>query len=239
MTTPSSPTIPTTPSVADLLERLRALGDERAVAVWRRFGMNTSTYLGVSLTRVAALAKEVGRSQETAVGLWETGIHDARLLAVHVAEPKKVTPELAEKWVAEAAFFDVSDRVASKVVVKTPFAAEKMRAWLDADLEYARRAGWVLVRELADTNKLTDAEAGELLTRVEREIRDAPNWVREAQNVALIALGSRNPALHEAALAVVARIGKVVVDYGESSCQVPDARAHLTHPRVTDRWKST
>ena len=46
-------------------------------------------------------------------------------------------------------------------------------------------------------------------------------------NNAVIAIGSRNAALAAAAQAAAGRIGKVVVDHGETACQTPDAADYI------------
>ena len=60
---------------------------------------------------------------------------------------------------------------------------------------------------------------------IEKKIHEQPNWVRDAMNSALIAIGVRNPALTEAALKVAKAIGKVEVDHGDTSCKTQDAAA--------------
>jgi hypothetical protein len=46
-------------------------------------------------------------------------------------------------------------------------------------------------------------------------------------NNALIAIGMRNDALRERALAAARAIGKVVVDHGETGCVTPDAASYI------------
>jgi hypothetical protein len=62
---------------------------------------------------------------------------------------------------------------------------------------------------------------------VERRIHGSKNRVRSAMNNAVIAIGSRSPALAEAATATARRIGRVEVDHGETDCKTPDAAAYF------------
>jgi hypothetical protein len=62
---------------------------------------------------------------------------------------------------------------------------------------------------------------------VEADIHKRKNRVRHEMNGALIAIGCRNAQLEKQALAVAAKIGKVVVDHGETSCKTPDAAEYI------------
>jgi hypothetical protein len=46
-------------------------------------------------------------------------------------------------------------------------------------------------------------------------------------NMAVIQIGCRNAALRKAATAAARRIGKVVVDHGDTACKTPDAAAYI------------
>jgi len=46
-------------------------------------------------------------------------------------------------------------------------------------------------------------------------------------NGAVISIGVCKPALHEKAIAAATRIGKVMVDHGETGCTTPDAAAYI------------
>jgi len=60
-----------------------------------------------------------------------------------------------------------------------------------------------------------------LLKRVQAEIHQAPNRVGYCMNGFVIALGCYVAALSEAAIQAGQKIGKVVVDVGDTSCKVP------------------
>ncbi|HEX7343423.1 MAG TPA: DNA alkylation repair protein, partial [bacterium] len=76
------------------------------------------------------------------------------------------------------------------------------------------------------------------LTIIEREIHRSKNRVREAMNGALIAIGMRNEKLQKQAIAAARRIGKVVVDHGETGCKTPDAEAYILKAAARSKKKS-
>jgi 3-methyladenine DNA glycosylase AlkD len=220
-------------TVEEILTDLEGMADPRAVVIWQRMGLETTHYLGVGLTKINNYSKSVGKSQEVAEALWKTGIHDARLLATFIAEPKKISAELAEEWMNTAAFWDLSDKICTNVIAKTSFGPEKMRAWTAAENpEFKRRSGFMLLARIAPTGKIDEEELSAYLQMIEREVTGERNWVKEAMNWALICIGGVDAALHTEALTIARRLGPIDVDYGDSSCKSPDAVTHLTSERV-------
>ena len=71
------------------------------------------------------------------------------------------------------------------------------------------------------------AKLKQLLARVEKTIRKAPNHVRYAMNGFVIALGCYVKALTEAALRTGEKIGTVTVDMGNTACKVPFAPDYI------------
>lgn len=221
------------PNVKTILDDLKQLGDPRAVAVWKRVGLETGRYFGVNLTKLGAYAKKLNKDHELALTLWKTEIHDARLLATMIEEPKKATEEQIIRWVAEADFWDLTDKICSNVVAKTSFGPSLMKTWMKSPEELVRRAGYMVLAGLAKSEgAVGDDEFAGYLTIIEKKISGEANWVREAMNYAVIAIGSRSASLNDLAMEAAGRIGKVEIYYGESSCKAPDASAYLAKSRA-------
>ena len=103
-----------------------------------------------------------------------------------------------------------------------------MARWMADEGEWTQAAGWAVLAGLAnDREDLDDAFFLEHLATIEREIHPARNRVRHEMNKALIAIALRNPALRGPSTAAASRIGKVVVDHGETGCKTPDAIAYV------------
>jgi 3-methyladenine DNA glycosylase AlkD len=225
-------------AVEKVLSELKSMGDPRALESWKKMGMDTSTFYGVGLTKLKGYSRKVGKSHELAAELWATGIHDARLLATMIEEPDKVTEGQIDAWIADLDFWDLSDKLCTNVVAKTPFAGKKIKQWLKSKSEYARRAAFVLLAEMArNGDAIKDSEFEAYIELIEERIHKEKNWPREAMNWALICVGSRNKSLNRKALAAARRIGPVAVDYGDTSCKAPDALDHLTRERVVAKLK--
>jgi len=115
--------------VEQAVDRLRSMGDPKAVEGMARFGIQSSNSFGVSVPKLRALAREVGRDHQLALKLWETGLHDARLLASMVDEPEQVTIDQMDRWVRDFDSWDVVDGSCGNLFDKTPFAVAKAREW--------------------------------------------------------------------------------------------------------------
>lgn len=213
----------------EILHELRALSDERMLDSWNRMGIDTSNYYGVNYSRLRRFAELLDRNHVLAQELWGTGVHDARLLATLIEEPLKVPTGQLDRWLLESGFLDLADKIVQNVAARTLYAKDKMREWLKSRKEYIRRAGYVLMAELIKTRKFpADDELEDVLATIERTFRKERDWVKEAMNRAVIAIGLGRPTLRNKAMATAKRIGKVVIDQGYSSSRVPDAVKRLS-----------
>lgn len=226
-----------------VLAELEARRDTRAIAVWQRLGMDIRAYFGVNLTQLKQLASNIGRQHNLAIQLWETGIHDARLLAVLIEEPEKMTEAQLDQWMSEVDYWDLSDKIAQLLVPKLEpkLVGRKVKQWLKSSNEWIERAAYILIGQVAKLEKdvLPAKDFEVYLKRVERQIRKAKNWVQEGMLYAVMAIGTRNKTLYKKALAVASRIKEfeIEVDYGDTSCRTPDVLAYLESEKVQAKMK--
>jgi 3-methyladenine DNA glycosylase AlkD len=191
----------------EVLERLRSLADPAAKAGMARFGIETGTALGISIPTLRALARDIGRDHGLAEELWASGVHEARILAALVDDPKLVTEEQMERWVVQIDSWDVCDGVCSDLFDRTPFAHAKAAEWSTREEEFVKRAGFVLMAALAVHDKRApDERFLEMLPLIERESHDERNFVKKAVNWALRGIGKRDRSLNAAAIAAGERI---------------------------------
>jgi len=72
-----------------------------------RYGINTQSALGVSLPFLRTLAKRIGKDSELAGLLWQSGVHEARMLAGLIANPCEFSQESMEQWVKDFNSWDL------------------------------------------------------------------------------------------------------------------------------------
>lgn len=191
----------------ELIAWLRAHGSERDRAGMARFGITTRGEIcGVSVARLRALARPHRRDHELAAALFEHDIHEARVLATLVADPRRITRGQAEAWVRRCDNWAQTDALAF-VLDRTAFAEEKAHAWSARRAEFVKRTGFAMMAGLAVHRKeLPDEVFLRMLPVIRREAGDERNFVKKAVNWALRQIGKRNPVLRRAAIAEARRI---------------------------------
>jgi 3-methyladenine DNA glycosylase AlkD len=205
---------------------LEALGTEQNRKVYRRHGVGDNMY-GVSYANLGKLAKKIKRDHALALALWESGNHDARVLATMIADPGQFTSGLLEAW-AKGLDNHVQADAFANLAARTALAREKMARWVKSKSECVGSTGWGLLARLAVQDaELADDFFEPYLAVIERDIHRSQNRVKYAMNGALIAVGMRNERLRARALAAAAVIGKVEVDHGETGCKTPDAAEYI------------
>ncbi|MCI0439112.1 MAG: DNA alkylation repair protein [Chloroflexi bacterium] len=191
----------------EVLSRIRDLGSSENRAGMARFGINAEKACGVSVPTLRMLAKEVGRSHDLAAQLWDSGVHEARILACLIDDPRQVTETQMERWVADLDSWDVCDGACGALFDKTPFAYAKAVEWSARSEEYVKRAAFSLMAALAvHDKKAADEKLIQFLPIIEREADDDRNFVKKAVNWALRQIGKRNLALNAAAVRVAEEI---------------------------------
>jgi len=188
-------------SVEHIIAELRRRGSPKAVAGMERFGIQAGRALGVSIPQLRFLAKKTGTDHELAQKLWKTGIHEARILASMLDDPLKVSEDQMERWARDFDSWDVVDGCCGNLFDKTEFAIRKAHEWSKRQEEYVKRAGFVLMAELAVHDKKASNETFlDFLPLIIREASDERNFVRKAVNWALRQIGKRNALLNAAAI---------------------------------------
>jgi len=224
--------------VKQVVDRLRSIGDPKAVEGMARFGIQSSNSFGVSVPKLRALAREVGRDHLLALKLWETGLHDARLLATMIDDPQEVIVAQMEKWVREFDSWDIVDDCCGNLFDKTPFAVTKAKEWCRREAEYEKRAGFVLMAELAVHDKnAKDQVFLDFLPSIINGASDKRNFVKKAVNWSLRQIGKRNLKLNKASVSTALKIQKM--ESGSAKWVAADALRELKSPQVQKRLRGT
>lgn len=189
---------------------MKSWRDPKNIAGMVRFGISAHGTLGVPVPKLRHLAKRIGTDHALALGLWETDIHEARVLATMIADPDKFMPSEADAWTADFDSWDICDQACMNLYRWTPFAWKKIREWADDEREFVRRAGFALIAALASGDKnAPDAKFTALLPLIRRHSRDERNFVRKAVNWALRGIGKRNLRLNAAATRTARSLQKI------------------------------
>jgi len=208
-------------TVTEALARLEALGEEKVRERNRRLGAGEAQY-GVRLGDVRKLAKTIGADHELALALWETGNLDARLLAVLLLAPKRLSGAELDALVRSARFGQLADWLNAYVVKQHPDREALRGAWMADGDPWAARAGWDLTAQRVARSP-EGLDLGALLDRIEAELAAADPAAQWTMNNTLAGIGIRHAEHRERAVAIGEALG-VYRDYPVSKgCTSPFA----------------
>lgn len=185
----------------DILADLRKQANPENVAGMARFGINTNNTLGISVAALRQMAKEIKPDHALALELWDSGIHEARLLATLIDIHTQVTEEQMEKWALDFDSWDICDLCCNNLFRKTEIAHQKAVQWSKRPKEFVKRAGFVMMAVLAVHDKRADDSVFvSYLPIITEASSDERNFVKKAINWALRQIGKRNAHLNAVAI---------------------------------------
>jgi len=218
--------------VLDLLEENR---DARGEANWKAMGERTGglTSFGIGLTRLRAIAKQVGRDHDLALTLWNERNYDAKIIGLLIDDPKQLTRNQAETQVDGAGPGMLSHVLSScdATLAKSPIAFEIAKDWMASKDPVRRSCGYGLVYELAKDKKdkrLTDAFFLGCVEKIGNTIAKEDNGVRVGMGGALMSIGKRNKKLNAAAIKLAKAIGPIHFSDRDKQCEPMNVLKHLT-----------
>lgn len=222
-------------NVSDVLRALEEQKNERGMQHWEKLGPGTAGMrsFGIGLTQLRKLAKQFGRDHELAEDLWATDVYDARVIALLIDEPKRITREQAERQVGQLSGGMLAHVFAScdATLAKSPFALELADDWVRSDDPVRRDCGYGLLYEASKWKGKKAPDEAYFLDHIERidaAIDDEPESVRMSMGAALMGIGKRSKTLNTAALAVARRVGPIEFTSASGACDPFDVAKHLT-----------
>jgi 3-methyladenine DNA glycosylase AlkD len=215
----------------EILNRLQAERDPAAVAGMAHYGIIGQEVFGVKVPVLRAMAKEAGRDHELAQRLWAYPSRETRVLATMIDHWRWVDEAQMETWVADFDSWEVCDQACGNLFAHTPFAYAKALEWSGRPEEFVKRAGFVLMADLAHRDqKTTDEALAAFFPIIEREAGDGRNFIKKAVNWALRDIGKRNLALNAQAIATAERL--IAQPSAPARWNGRDARRELTSEKV-------
>lgn len=216
------------------MQRLAALADPARLEGMARYGIATENAYGVSIPQLRALAGELGRDHLLALALWESGAHEARILAGMVDDPALVDRAQMERWAADFESWDVCDQVCANLFRRTPLAYAKASEWSARREPLIKRAGFALMAGVAVGDKRApDERLAAFLPLIARNAADERNLVRKGASWALREIGKRSGDLNAAAIETARTLQSE--DNRAARWVGGDALRELRSPRVQAR----
>jgi 3-methyladenine DNA glycosylase AlkD len=212
-----------------IVSEIEPLGTEGYRRVMRNHGV-TGPLFGVKVEELKKYQKAIKKDYRLALDLFDTGIYDAMYLAGLIADESKMTKDDLRGWLGKATSDVVAEFAVAWVAAEGPHGWDLALEWIDSQDEKSAVVGWGTLSSLVavkDDSDLDIPALRRLLERVSSIIHDQPNRVRLKMNGFVIALGSYVRELTDEALRAGEEIGKVEVDMGNTSCNVPFAPDYI------------
>jgi len=191
----------------EIVREMRAIAVPANLPGMARYGIDTTSALGLTVPAIRAIARRVGKDQALAEELWATGIREARILASQIADPGAISRSTMDRWVRDFKSWEVCDACCCDLFDRTPFVWQKIPIWAKNKNEFVRRAAFSTLAGAAVHDKAaSDQHFLDGLVLIEKYAFDERNFVRKAVNWALRNIGKRNARLLPAAVACAKRI---------------------------------
>lgn len=221
-------------TTSQILDLLKSLANPENVAGMAKFGINPENTYGISIPTLRKIAKQCGKDHQMAQELWASGIHEARILACFIDDPRQVSEAQMDQWAADFDSWDVCDQCCGNLFDRTPFAYEKAEEWSQAEEEFVKRAAFALMAYLAvHDKKAPDSKFEAFFPVIVRESGDERNYVKKAVNWALRQIGKRNQRLNDLAI----KTAEKIADSETKAARwiAADALRELRSDKVQDR----
>jgi 3-methyladenine DNA glycosylase AlkD len=182
-------------------------------------------------THIRALAKEIGKNPELSDELWETGVYNARMLALLIADVKQFTPGKLDGWVQDITESgevqeDVEwmcDWLLANIIMKNPKLPEQVTGWENDPSLVKQRIYWAY---RCRTAKSAGKEVNlQLLETIENAIDTSHPMVQWMMNMCAGFIGMEDAELRTRCIELGERTG-LYADYpvskGCTSPYLPD-----------------
>lgn len=200
----------------------------------KRFGIQTEYAVGTPVTTLRLLLKGLPRpDQPLADALWETRVHEARIMASMLADPEQMTREKLDAWAQELNSWDICDLCAGNLFARVKNPLKLAERWIKREDEFVRRAGFAVLAALSvPRSKTTDEELVKMLPLIKNHACDARPMVYKAVNWALRNIGKKNPRLTPKAVACAQEILDLYEDNKSARWVATNALWELNLPKT-------
>jgi 3-methyladenine DNA glycosylase AlkD len=243
----SSPSGSVAAEVQAILKDLQSVATEKKRASALRVGIPMGKAYGVSVGHVRSLARRWKGRVDLAVPLWATAIHEARLLAVLLADPESMSRSDLELWLSDVVSWDLCDHLCGDLVSRRSDAADLVRRWIRKPDLYFKRAAFAVMAQVAVHDKTLDVASMQIMLGhiIEYADDDRPH-VRQAASWALRSIGKRDAVCRERALSAAVAlletedvtkrwVGRDAMRELEKLIKVPERRRLLSSKASTAR----
>lgn len=185
----------------EIIKELKANASEKYKANVMKMGIPGEYSIGVSTAVVRAIAKKTGKSNELARELWNSGYHEAKLLAVLVFDKKIISHDEIEKLICDVQSWDLCDHLCKNLIIKLKSYDEFISNWMTSTHIYKKRAAFTLIASSVVHNKTITNDTLDDYLHIIQEYSDSEHeHVRKAISWALREIGKKDFTYNEKAI---------------------------------------
>lgn len=185
----------------EIIEELKANASEKYKENVVKMGIPEEYSIGVSTAVVRSIAKKAGKSNELARELWNSGYHEAKLLAVLVFDKKTISHDEIEKLICDVQSWDLCDHLCKNLIIKLKSYDEFISNWIVSTHIYKKRAAFTLIASSVVHNKTITNDTLDDYLRIVQEYSDSEHeHVRKAISWALREIGKKDFTYNEKAI---------------------------------------
>ena len=217
----------------EILAHLKSLGDEKRFKHNKKYGAGDNQF-GVKMGDIRKIAKKIKLNHDLALELWSSNNIDARMVAILIMEPEKLSAKAMNEMVRSVKFSHVADWLNSYVVKLHPDKEALRQKWMKSKDPMSQRAGWNLTKQRI-IREPEGINIPGILDRIEAEMGSAHPLAQWTMNFALAETGIKYPEYRERAIDIGERLG-IYADYPTAKgCTSPYAPIWIN--AMVDRQK--
>lgn len=188
--------------LSSILTQLHAMADPEVIDFKaKKYAIHADNSLGIYVKDLKALVRAIKKSDQLALDLFDTGVYEAQMLCSFLFNPKSITPELIDHWVAAFNTWEICDSFCMSFIGQSSYAYDKVFEYVKSEHEFQKRAGFVLmVGHNFGQKNAPNQDFINFLALIKEASTDERNFVKKAVNWALRTIGKRNRDLNKLAL---------------------------------------
>jgi len=187
-------------------------------------GATDNTY-GVLLGYLRKYASKIGMNHDLAHQLWETKNTDARLLAVMLFDPKKLSTDDVLSLLKDEYFEQIVDDFMFRVGIYINDRDLLYDMLIKADSDMLNRAAWSIKVEIVRSKKLNSTDIMKLINQIQSELNSSPKHTQWMMNRCFAQIGITYDAFRDEVIKIATQLGvykEMKVAPNCTSAYVPD-----------------
>lgn len=185
----------------EIINQLQALASEKHKANVTKLGIPEENSIGVSTAEIRTLAKSIEKSQDLAYELWQSGYHEARLLAVLLFDKKKMTLHEVDALMSDVISWDLCDHLCKNLIVKMKDFDQLITQWITSEHTYQKRGAFTLMASAAIHKKdITEETLDAYLALIQEHSKNEQDHIKKSVSWALREIGKHDFDTNEKAL---------------------------------------